>query len=74
MNHIESKHNIIRSIFIRLKEQNGDSFVPEIAAYQAFTISNEIHGNNITSAFEIAKGFTKPLKTKQMDTVVPRDV
>lgn len=34
-NAIESKHSIIRTIFIRLKEAAGEDFDPKLAAYKA---------------------------------------
>ena len=73
-NAIESKHNIIRSIFIRLKEAAGADFDPKLAAYKSISISNDLYGNETMSAFELAKGFSKPIAAKPIDNVIPDDV
>lgn len=73
-NAIESKHNIIRSIFLRLKEDAGTGFDPKIAAYKAVSISNDLYGNGTMSAFELGKGFCNPVATKPNDTVVPDEI
>lgn len=58
---------------MRLKESAGDDYVPEVAAYQAVTISDALYGNDVMSAFELAKGFTKPVNAKSADSTVPQD-
>ena len=73
-NAIESKHNIIRSIFIRLKEAAGSDFDPELAPYKSVSISNDLYDNEIMSAFELAKGFSKSIAAKPLDNVIPDDV
>lgn len=71
---IDSKHNIIHSIFIRLKEAAGSEFDPALASYQAVTISNDLYGNDTVSSFELEKGFTHPITSKPLDLTVPHDL
>lgn len=73
-NPIESKHNIIRSVYLRLKEAAGTDFAPKLAAQKAVSISNDLYGNDIMSAFELAKGFTNPVASKPQECIVPDDV
>lgn len=73
-NPIESKHNIIRSIYLRLKEAAGEDFDPKIAAHKSVSISNDLYGNDIMSAFELAKGFTNPVASTPHACIVPDDV
>lgn len=61
MNPIESKHGVIRSVFVRLKEAAGKGANMPKLAYQAVSINNDLHGNDILSFYELAKGFTKPI-------------
>ena len=58
-NVLESKHGVIRGIFLRLL--NEDQSNAELAAVQAVPISNDLYGSDILSSFEMAKGFTKPV-------------
>lgn len=60
-NAIESKNNVIRSMFIRLTEEDNNELDILLAAYKAVSISNTLYGNNALSAFDMAKGFSKPV-------------
>ena len=73
-NAIESKHNIIRGIFLRMKEDAGKDFDPTLTAYKAVSISNDLYGNDTMSAFQMVKGFCNPVAANPIDTVVPEDV
>ena len=73
-NAIESKHNIIRTVFLRLKEAAADDFNPILGTYKAVSISNDLYGNDTMSAFELAKGFSCPVSAKPIDNVVPDDI
>ncbi len=73
-NSIESKHNVIRSIYIRLKEAAKDNHNAKLAAYKAVSISNDLYGNDTLSAFELAKGFTKPIMNEPIDNLIPDDI
>lgn len=59
-NVIESKHGIIRSIFIRLKADKPDMDASTLVQ-QSFLISNNLYGSDIMSAYEMAHGFPRPL-------------
>ena len=58
-NAIESKHRVIRDVYIRLQaaDPDGDR---KLHALQAIRISNDLYGNDIASAHELVKGFTRP--------------
>ena len=73
-NEIESKHNIIRSIFIRLEEAAGTEFDPKLAAYKSVSILNDLYSNEIISAFESAKGLSKHIAGKPIDNIIPDDI
>ena len=73
-NPIESKHAIIRSVFIRLKENAGIESNLQQLAYQAVTTSNDLYGNNVMSSFEVAKGYTKPLIKPANELGIPDEI
>lgn len=56
-NVIESKHRIIRDIFIRLRSDNEENTKvnTKLLVQQAIRISNDLYGNNHASAHELAK-------------------
>lgn len=68
-NAIKSKHGIIRSIFFKLSRSYPDALV-ELLALQAVAISNDLYGNDTLSAFELAKGFTKPVDRNHVRDVL----
>ena len=72
-NVIESKHKIIRDIFLRIKTS-----LPEcsetLAAKQAIRTSNDLYGNYVCSSHELAKGFTRPIESGSLPKFIPRDV
>ena len=59
-NPLEAKHGEIRSIYLRLKHANPGTD-PRSLAHQSVTVSNDLYGSDTVSAFELAKGFTKPI-------------
>lgn len=73
-NLIELKHNKIRSIYLRLKYAAWDQHNSRLASYKAVSISNDLYGNDTLSAFELAKGFTKPAMSNTALSLVPDDV
>lgn len=73
-NAIESKHKVIRSIYLRLKDAAGDRHNARYASYKAVSISNDLYGNNTLGAFEMARGYTKPVMCKTALSAVPDDV
>lgn len=71
-NPLESKHGIIRSIYLKLRvaDPEGSS---ELHALRAVAVSNDLYGNDVMSSFELAKGFTKPVADGSVCTI-PEDV
>lgn len=69
---LESKHAAIRSNFLRLTP--NDSSKTELAALQAVHISKILYDLDILSAFETAKGFTKPVSTHSRLSSVYQDL
>lgn len=70
-NPIESKYAIIRGKYLGIQNDAQDNFDGERASYMAVTISNTLYGNDTMSAFELAKGLTKPVLNNPEATVVP---
>lgn len=59
-NVLELKHKVLRSIFIRLS--NDDIIIDEkVRIALTFDISNQLYGSDVMSAYEMARGFTKPI-------------
>ena len=73
-NSIESKPNVIRSMYIRLKESAGDGHDASVASYKVVSISNDLYSNENLSAFELAKGFTKPIINSPKSNFVPQSL
>ena len=57
---IESKHRSIRDIFIRLEVANPQT-EKSLLVHRALRISNDLYGNEVLSAHEQAKGYTRPI-------------
>jgi len=51
---------------MRIRDQ---SISPKIAAIEAIKISNDLYGNDVMSAFEIAKGFSRPIWNQSIKPV-----
>jgi len=76
-NVIESKHRIIRDIFLRLKVTNEERDLPSkipILIQQALRISNDLYGNDAMSATELAKGYTRPIRNGETPVLVPEEI
>jgi len=76
-NVIESKHRIIRDIFLRLKVSNEELSVPSkipILIQQAIRISNDLYGNDTMSSTELAKGYSRPIRTGDKPVLVPEEI
>lgn len=60
-NPLESKHGVIRSTFLKLRnaEPNAES---ELHACRTVDPSSDLYGSNVVSSFELTKGYTKPAK------------
>ena len=62
-NMLEPRHGPIRSIFIRLKNSSPDTS-QKILALRAVRISNDLYGSDVISAYEAAKGYTRPVNSE----------
>ena len=69
----ESKHEVIRDIFLRVKS-NNDYFCQIVAALQAICISNHLYGINTCSAHQLAKKFTHPIVPGILPKIVLKDL
>lgn len=59
-NVLESKKSVLRSIYLCLKSaRTGNSI--KFSASQSVAKCNDVYGSDTFSAYEIAKGFTRPL-------------
>lgn len=56
---IESKHALIRNIFIRLQKEG--SLNNQTSAAKAVAISTDLYGSSIMSSFDLPKGYSKPV-------------
>lgn len=72
-NVLESKHGVIRAIYLRLKSASPSS-VPGLLAASAVRISNEMYGSETMSSFELAKGYTLPVDANGLPQVTPPEL
>lgn len=61
-NMLEPRHGPIRSIFIRLRHASPTEPLP-VLALRAVRVSNDIYGSDVISAYEAAKGYTRPINS-----------
>jgi len=77
-NVLESKHKVIRDVFLRLVENYGDDTkeneFPSLIVQEALRICNDLYGNDVMSAHELAKGYTRPIHPSGPLVVVPDDI
>lgn len=59
-NVLESKHEILRPIFLRQKAADA-SVCKRVHIETAFDVSNQLYGFDVTSAYELSHIFTNPL-------------
>lgn len=59
-NVLESKHRVLRDIYLRLKSEVEDED-PRLLVAKMFRVSNELYGNNFAPSHELAKGYTRPV-------------
>lgn len=57
---LESKHGVLRSIFLRLRSAD-ESFDKRVHVAMTFGISNQLYGSDVMSAYELSYGFTEPI-------------
>ena len=72
-NVLESKHKILRDIYLRCKDDDSNVNEKQIAQ-QSIRMSNELYGSEVCSAFELAKGFTRPIQPGSELKFVPDGV
>lgn len=58
---MESRNQIIRDIFVRLCSEHVD-VIRKVLAYNAVRISNDLYGNEVASAHELEKGYTRMIQ------------
>lgn len=73
INVLESKHRIIRDVYLRLKHANGSKPHP-VLVVEAIRISNDLYGNDVMSAHELAKRYTRPLSADQLLFQIPEEI
>lgn len=71
-NVLESKHRILRDIYLRLKSASP-SEDPRLLVAKMFRISNDLYGNSVASTHELAKGFTRPIN-QDAPRLLPSDI
>ena len=68
-NPIDPRHGVIRSIFLKLKHAEPD-VSDELHAIRSVRMSNDLYGTDTLSAYEMAKGYTKPVIAGQLPIAV----
>lgn len=71
-NAVESKHGMLRTIFLKLMNASPE-VDKEVLALRAISISNDLYGNDVMSSFEQSKGFTKPINGNAI-SAIPEDI
>lgn len=74
INKIESKHRVIRSIYLPLKESAREQHDTRLALYRSVSISSYFYGNDIILAFNLSKGFTKHLLRSPLEDFILDEV
>ena len=59
-NALESKHRVIRDVFLRL-QQASPEIDARILVTQALRICNDLYGNDVASSYELAHNRTRPV-------------
>lgn len=75
-NVLESKHRVIRDVYLRLK---GDSTElsenkGRLLVNMALRITNDLYGSDTMSSFELAKGFTRPALPGTPPIPIPEEI
>lgn len=73
INPIDPRHGTIRSIFLRLKSAEPQK-PDRLHTIRAIRISNDLYGSDTLSAFEMKKGFSKPLISSQRPIPVDEEL
>lgn len=76
-NVLESKHRIIRDVFLRLQEaakNDKHKWTDKLLVQQAIRISNDLYGSDILSAQELAKGYARPVQAGSVPKLLSQDL
>ncbi|PXF41606.1 hypothetical protein BWQ96_08672 [Gracilariopsis chorda] len=75
-NVLESKHKVIRDISERLKHASSSTTPTQLPLLiqQSLRICNDLYGNDLLSAYELAKGFTRPVISMAATIIVPDEI
>jgi len=80
-NVLESKHKILRNIYLRLKDQVDVDSASKISTcsdcvlvQRTFRVSNDLYGSDTMSAHELAKGYTRPIGITAHPTYLPSEL
>lgn len=70
---VESKHKVIRDIYLRLKDEYQPKNEQEemMIIQAALRISNNLYGNDICSVKELAKGYTRSVENGSLPVKIP---
>lgn len=71
---IESNYRVVHSIYLRLKEAVRDTHDASLSSYKTVSVSNNLYVNDTISAFELSKGFRKPIIAKPKENVLHAEV
>jgi len=77
-NVLESKHRVIRDVFLRLMEDNdgdiNENAPPELIVQESLRICNDLYGNDVMSSHELAKGYTRPIHSSGPILQIPDEI
>lgn len=73
-NVLGSKQTVIGDVFERLKLASSTPTPVTLLIQQALRICNDLYGNDVLSAYELAKGFTRPVVSLSPPTPVPDEI
>ena len=74
---LESKHRVIRDVFLRLKEARSDDsqkWMDALDVQQAIRVSNDLYGSEVLSAQELAKGYSRPIEAGAKPKLLSQDI
>lgn len=69
----ESRHGVIRSIFLRLRNADPDSRAA-LLVIQALRISNDLYENDVVYSLKLAKEFTCPVLNNSEFQSIPDEI
>lgn len=63
---MESKHKIIRYVFLFPMDHAKNDYDAQLEALQAVRVSNDLYGNQVLTLFEKVRGLTKPVAPRRL--------